>query len=1599
MISSLPPMVSCRACAGILVGLLVVALMPSGTVAAAPLHEESIAADRFSWQILEDGSYRLNLEGGRSLLVTDEADLPALDLLLLVPAAAPVTGVRIEPLAVRSEPVPGTLASAGPLVTSTGESIPVRSLEPEDGVFPATWGRFGGLHSWHGYRLLAVTVHPVRLIAGVDGQPDRLEFLERFAVHAEQSADWTLPAPLTRQRQVAGEREALEATLQRLVANPISLATYQRQEGVVLDKSGAPHLPTPNPSLEGSGVRFLIVTTEAFAPQFQRLADHRTSQGLPAQVVTREWIEANHRQGVDFQSTLRMFLQEAYAKWGVEFLLLGGDTEFLPPRYVRSTLYPIGGYTDIPTDLYFAALDGDWNANGNGWLGEPYISSVNPGDFADLAPELVVGRATVRTLLGAQQFVDKVLTYELAPAGSAYGNKVLFAAERLFTNLHGAQYAQSLIDNIIEPCTDMESVRMYEADAPYPYDIALSLQAFIQALNTAQYGQVNQFGHGHFFNMSMANANFTVADADALTNAPNFFLLFALNCASAAYDYSCLMERFVENPGGGSIMSIGAARAAFPTSSFNHQSAFYQAMSCERDRRAASAFNTARMAYVGNTFNASSVDRWTQLNAVVIGDPAISIWNRSPLVPEIAAPSQLEVGEQVVLVQVSAGGEPIGGADVCLMKDGETYSRAITDSNGDAWMTVIPQTAGELLLTVSGMDLARTETAIPVASSPAYVRLDDLIVSEIQGNQNGAAEAGEILSLQLELRDVGGAGAVGLSALVTTEEEDLIILSGASSVPDVPPGGTVLTSDPILVRTPATVRDGTSLRLRVTVNSTGGESWISQGELEILAPEPEVVRLVIDDTTHGNGDGVPQSGERLVLWPYLKNYGAGLLDQVTVQLVADAPGVTIHQNVAAYPALGLLAEATYQVGALSLTLDDIATPNPAHLVLTDNHGRSFTQLLEFNPPPAPSVPEADASLASDTIALRWEPSGGDRTLGYHVYRALAADGPFERVNQDLLVRTSYFEENGLQQLTPFWFKVSAVDTFMVESAPSPVVHQSTMPAELDNFPLPFQLQTSGHPAVGDVTGDGRPEIVIAADEVYVWRHDGTEVRDGDDDPQTTGPFTNVGGGFSPAGVVLANLDDQPGSEIIVSLLEPSRQIHIYNRHGEMLPGWPRSLLGSWNWATPAVGDVTGDGFNEIVVNDLGGRTFVWRHDGTELRDGDNDPATDGVFVQRPESWGFSSPALYDVDGDGAREIIFGTSYGNDQNALLAYKADGTQAPGFPFVTGTQRIICSPAIADLDGSGTKEIIFFTAGRRLYVLRADGSLYDDAFPLHYPGVSDLSLGAPSPAVGDFDDDGDLEIVWPVNSGVDRMDLVVVDTGLHDGTAGTIMTGWPVQLPSNTEASPVVGDINGDGRADIIQPVGNSSMETPDRIYALNADGSQIAGFPISLNGHPRSTPALCDLNGDGYVNIVYGSWDRLLHVWAMPFPYDPHVIPWPTFQGNNQRTGEVRVLSITEVPDSEVPAAFTVLPPYPNPFNPATTIRLYVAPGLDSRLDVTVYDLRGRRVRDLHGGASEPGWRELTWDGNDAAGRRQASGVYFVQARQADQVRTFKVSLVK
>jgi hypothetical protein len=155
------------------------------------------------------------------------------------------------------------------------------------------------------------------------------------------------------------------------------------------------------------------------------------------------------------------------------------------------------------------------------------------------------------------------------------------------------------------------------------------------------------------------------------------------------------------------------------------------------------------------------------------------------------------------------------------------------------------------------------------------------------------------------------------------------------------------------------------------------------------------------------------------------------------------------------------------------------------------------------------------------------------------------------------------------------------------------------------------------------------------------------------------------------------------------------------------------------------------------------------------------------------------------------------------------------------------------------------------------------------------------------------------------------------------------------------------------------------------------------------------------------------ENMIHEWTYTGPHIPrpeqpraHINLWQ-FNGNPPSVYQEVVLDeFTFVPkDSALVGVPGVTPPTgfrrshtmasPNPFTPSTTIRYAVENHMD--VEIVVYDVRGRVIRNLLRESVPKGVHEVVWNGRDNSGKRVASGVYLYQFRAGDIVESKKIVL--
>ena len=228
--------------------------------------------------------------------------------------------------------------------------------------------------------------------------------------------------------------------------------------------------------------------------------------------------------------------------------------------------------------------------------------------------------------------------------------------------------------------------------------------------------------------------------------------------------------------------------------------------------------------------------------------------------------------------------------------------------------------------------------------------------------------------------------------------------------------------------------------------------------------------------------------------------------------------------------------------------------------------------------------------------------------------------------------------------------------------------------------------------------------------------------------------------------------------------------------------------------------------------------------------------------------------ICDIDRDNNLDVIVTYSHSDIKSYIDAYELNGSQKKnlGFPFLL-PGKILSEVSIGDLDNDDFVEIVtsisIFTDEYHttIYVFEYDGEKFVESW--HFKESKKSGEIIYSPSLGDIDGDGDLEII----SGNQRFDdqwKNIVYALHHDGT---MVSGWPVTNKfylGSYYATPAIGDIDNDGFSEVV--VGSYFKY----LYAWDGDGNRVSGnWPVFLNDDVRShSPQLGDLDGDGEIEVV-------------------------------------------------------------------------------------------------------------------------------------------------
>lgn len=1195
---------------------------------------------------------------------------------------------------------------------------------------------------------------------------------------------------------------------------------------------GAEYETTDLPSLLGGEVVYVIITNNTnvsgewignMTGSFQEFADWKTQQGTPAKIVTVDDIRANY-PGNDIPEKIRNFIQDAHLKWGTEYVLLGGNAEIVPVRWTRGDR--------MPTDLYYSAIIdgqdyGDWDTDGDGLYGE--YGSV------DFTPDIGVGRAPVDTEAEVERFKKKNFTYgrfdDFSPLVQSLPNGLWLekqlAVHGVAFSVEWDQYSNGLKMgyNIIKAHdTDVDIYGMFE----YFEDWEDPVPDFD-----------DEYGYAYY-----------PLDVGDLTHS-------GVNIADEFSTLSGVMAQIDQGYGMINILDhMGPYRIGFgrETNLPNITADDFQALTDDGKYGVMIAIgcHTApveRDMYIG--------EQWLNSpggGVAFIGTAADSYV--SDVYPFLMGPHPYETGYLSTIY------------DDHIYKLGNFVRQTSMNTSQERNLYEILQIIGDPDLTLYTTDpigsLAFThDTSIPT------------------GNQNFVVNGPSIFPL------LDG----GIKVSIYKEGEVLAQTTAE-------PGDFPLTFN---------ITPDTPGELEVTATAHNLEPY--EGVVQVV-PNSNVHlyktdNLAIDDE---NNNGIIEPGESVDISFELHNTGQVTASNISAMLSTTDPNTQITQNTSAYT--NIAADGT-KVSQVQYTFKASAEAPiqaiPFNLDISSSQG-TFSEPFLLNLKNT-DLELGDRSALVDNVDVNIF-NAGDQV---DVFIDVENNGTIKAEGLDAVLSIASLPPN-VVSVTDGTSTYGDIQNGDVATNPSAFTldiganysgQQLLVDLELtDDFGAvkTFQIDlTEAYPP--EITGFGYSstgrEITTSWDPVQnireynIYRSDtqnGTYTKL-NDELTTVSSYHDTG--LEPMteywykiGVVALS-----GSELELDQLTAYMTKTKIGYHGDFpikpYPGYGTPL------SSPIAYDVDGNGTKEIFTDHYAwtyfmgsqrGRIMGFYESGQELFDIDSNPETVSGFA-RTETGISSNPAIGDLDNDGHAEVVvvergheapspalhaYKTTDGNNDNKPDPLWGDGILLdPAHPSSTAA-RTMRNPVLSDLDDDGDMEILVLQERQLIQIYNHTGAKTDE-----------IQIGSETYSEGELavaNVDGDM-----VDGDMYKEIFVGVED--HDGSGrGAIYRldykknqNDDFYLDSNlikefdvgerADNGPVLADIDNNGKYEVLIITRNGSQ---GRVYALNVEnGNPVnsnwnGSMTISTNLHgahniPRI--AVGDINGDGNLEIVFGSSDKL------------------------------------------------------------------------------------------------------------------------------------------
>ncbi len=661
-----------------------------------------------------------------------------------------------------------------------------------------------------------------------------------------------------------------EASIKRLAQNESVLGSYTRRGRAI------------------GGYDMLVITAEEWIPSFGEYLNLYNDKGIRTRIVALEDIYAT-MDGRDAQEQIRNYIIQEYEDNGIQMVSLGGDVSIVPYRSLYC--WAQEGYEDqLPSDMYYACLDGTLNDDGDDRWGEV-------GED-DLLPEIGIGRLPFNNEAQFETIMHKTFSYLQTPVLGEFTSPIL-GAEHLGDGYYGSDDMERLIG-------ENNDYDYTTYGYPEDYNFKRYYATPQHEFRGGEFRNVIITGGQYVHHVGHANADYVAgwtgsmlpnnyfSDNDGINH--NYMLFHSHGCICGDFPGGCVLEKIITIPTG-FVVTTGNSRYGWYVPWGDGMAAhihreFVDAYCHDQIPSVGMALREAKIATAPwvTAYGEEGCLRWNIYCLNVLGDGALCPWFEEPFTPNVVYEQGLKTGTTATTVNVNKFGNPLSNFTVSLF-DGETLlGRGITDENGNAELVFDTplDVIGEMRLTVTGQSAWPQVLDVTGFNSGEAFVYGDII------SLNGDAIFGTSCLVSMDIFNKGDVSAFLVEADISTENEYITVIPSNFIISELPANSTEHSDNGAQIQIADNVPDQTIFTLDLTTY-VGDITHTTQKSFLALAPNLQFANFEIDDS-EGDNNGFIDPGERVIMHINGKNLGHATAPDAYLTVTCLEEGLVIDDN-------------------------------------------------------------------------------------------------------------------------------------------------------------------------------------------------------------------------------------------------------------------------------------------------------------------------------------------------------------------------------------------------------------------------------------------------------------------------------------------------------------------------------------------------------------------------------------------------------------------------------------------------------------------------------------------------------------------------------